>query len=107
LGAPTLEQLLARAEVWANRWSEVRAQAQLLACGDRKLRWDLGPREEHCVSCSFLNGRVYRASTWEANGVYPQARGDVLACHGYRCGCAFTVTTEQITPGPFPTNYPR
>jgi hypothetical protein len=92
-----LTPLLSRADMWANRWHDARSKAMLIARDDQKLRWDLGPTEQHCDDCANYNGRVYRASIWRKYGVQPQSRS--LSCRGYRCLCVLTPTTEPGTPG--------
>lgn len=89
---------MSRAEMWINRYNEVRSIALQMACADVKLRWQWSPEvEQHCEDCRKLNGRVYRASVWAKYGIRPQSTE--LACHGYRCGCSFIVTTDPLTPG--------
>jgi hypothetical protein len=88
--------ILNRAELWVNRYNEVKAKAQLMACKDAKYRWQYGPTE-HCKSCLRLNGRVYRASVWAKYGIQPQSHN--LACKGYRCQCQFILTKDPVTKG--------
>lgn len=97
-----LAPLMARGELWINRYNMVYNEGQAAACADRKLRWILGPTERHCRSCSGLNGRVYRASVWQRNGALPQS--SQLACNGFRCQCRLEPTGERGTPGPFPAS---
>jgi len=96
-----LAVVFARSEMWINRYNEVIAIAQTMACGDKKYRWVVGPTEAHCKSCAGFHGRVYRGSVWRENGALPQAR-DTLCCRGYLCLCRLEPTTDRITPGPFP-----
>lgn len=91
-----------RVEVWANRWSEAYNMAQSMACGNRKLRWELGPTE-HCTDCLKLSGKVKRAEVWQASGVLPQSR--VLECGGWNCQCSLVPTNEPMTPGNLPGVY--
>lgn len=90
---------MSRAEMWVNRYNEVRSIALQMACENTKLRWQINPAKESCRSCLKLNGRVYRASIWAKYNIYPQNTDGSLACHGYRCGCSFIVTTDPVTPG--------
>jgi len=92
-----LGPLLSRAEMWTNRYTQTQSLGQQMACGDRKLQWNLGPTKEHCKDCLKLNGRVYRASVWEKYDIYPQHPN--LECGGFRCLCSFVPTDDPGTPG--------
>ena len=98
-----LAPLLSRVEMWTNRIGEVRSFALRQAAGNQKLMWVWNPLKEHCDDCLKYNGRVYRASVWEAAGIRP--RSGNLACGGWRCGCSFVVTDAPAMPGrpPAPT----
>ena len=52
-----LAVVFARSEMWINRYNEVIAIAQTMACGDKKYRWVVGPTE-HCTTCAGFHGRV-------------------------------------------------
>ena len=98
-----LSPLVARAGMWATRYTEVRNMARTLAGAEQRLEWVWTPRKEHCPDCRRLNGIVKRASTWllaRARGLYPQSRA--LDCHGYKCGCELKPTNKPLTPGPLP-----
>ena len=85
----------ARAGLWANGYNSMVTQAKL-HFGDRdKLEWQLGATEEHCATCSQLNGIVAWAREWSEAGVKPQ--GNMLACGGWRCDCALVPTTKRRT----------
>lgn len=92
-----LTPLLFRAEMWVNRYEEIRSLARSYTCADQKLRWEWNPIKEHCPHCERLNGRVYRASTWKRYNIYP--RMPRLKCGGFRCGCMFIPTDDPVTPG--------
>jgi len=99
-----LAQFLGRAEMWVNRYTELRDLGKMLACGDKKLRWTWHPEKEHCSSCAKLNGKVKRASQWEearARGIYPQS--PALECGGYKCGCTLEPTDEPMSKGRLPS----
>lgn len=89
-----------RLAMWTNRYNDVVSRAKMMACGDKKLRWELGQTKEHCTDCSKLAGKVKRASTWVASGWQPQ--GHNLECKGYLCQCKLTVTTDKMTSGKLP-----
>ena len=95
-----LGKVLARTELWQNRYDSVRVKAAALACKDKKKQWHLGATEKHCRSCLTFNGRVYRYSVWEKNNALPKSR--VLCCGGFRCDCRLDDTDARVTPGPFP-----
>ena len=86
-----------RLAMWANRYTDVMNQAKVMACGNKKLKWVMGPTKEHCFDCLNLAGKVKRASTWAASGWAPQSKA--LECQGYNCKCRLEVTDEPLTPG--------
>lgn len=88
---------LARAEMWANRWFDIRALASQTVCADIKMLWQWDPAKEHCCDCRAMNGRVYRNSTWRRYGIRPGSAN--LACFGGHCGCKLKPTDLPITPG--------
>lgn len=97
-----LSRSLKRLPPWINRYDEVRAIAQQMACSDFKYRWVLGIAE-HCKTCLKLAGRVMRASRWAELDVHPQdTRPGKLACNGFNCKCRFEKTTKRATPGKLP-----
>ncbi len=98
-----LAPLLGRVEMWTNRIGEIRSFALRQAAGNQKLMWVWNPLKEHCDDCLKYNGRVYRASVWDAAGIRP--RSAELACGGWKCGCSFVVTDNHAMPGrpPAPT----
>ena len=80
-----LSPLYSRAEIWIGRWEGVKSEARVMACGDQKLEWVLGPTEESCPTCSKLAGKVKRASYWNEKGILPRVHGAPwLACKGFR-----------------------
>lgn len=95
-----LAPLLTRAELWANRWDEVFAQAMVMAGKDAKLEWVLGATEQHCTSCLALNGKVKRASEWDDYGILPRSRE--LECKGYNCDCELRKTNKRLSRGALP-----
>lgn len=101
-----LGRCFTRTKAWINRYNSLKNQAKLSACGDRKLKWVLHGAhftEDPCRSCRVLDGKVKRASYWQAQGVQPQnAPNDKLICQGFQCGCAFFVTDEPLSRGPLP-----
>lgn len=98
-----LEPLFARGEMWINRYNEARIRGAAMACADQKVKWHLGPTEEHCRSCAGYAGKVYRYSTWANAGALP--RTDALDCRGFNCKCDLIPTTDRISPGRFPMRH--
>lgn len=98
-----LAPLLQRAELWQNRFDEIRSFALRQAAKNQKLMWIWNPLKDHCEDCLKYNGRVYRASVWGTAGIRPRATN--LACGGWHCGCSFVVTDDPAMPGrpPAPT----
>ena len=94
-----LGPLLSRGSVWINRYDEARNKAKQMACGDKKLKWVLGPTE-HCSSCLKLSDKVKRGSQWESAGIAPQIRA--LECGGWRCACTLVATDDPMSKGPLP-----
>lgn len=92
-----LTPLFTRLELWVNRYRDATNQAKAITCRDSKMIWIIGPTEESCRDCTNYNGRVYRASVWEKNGIRPQHPN--LACHGYRCLCQLQPTDAPINKG--------
>lgn len=92
-----LGPLLARAELWTERYNEARNRGAIMACGDQKMVWRLGPTRDHCRDCARLHGRVHRASVWEQYDVYP--KNSNLECGGWRCLCQLLPTNLPGTPG--------
>jgi len=100
----SIEPLLARASLWANRYNEAYSEAVALIASKNggKLLWILGRTEQHCPTCSALNGIVAYANEWELAGVKPQgAPNAALDCGGWRCDCTLIPTTERRTRNAF------
>lgn len=92
-----VDRLLARAEMWATRYNEVRDQARAYFGGLERLVWRVGPTE-HCETCLLLNGVVATAVEWNAarmRGYYPKS--PKLACGGFRCQCELSPTDDPVS----------
>jgi hypothetical protein len=97
-----IEPLLARAQLWANRYNEGYndAQAKIALLMGGKLVWRLGATEEHCDTCSKLDGIVDYAVEWERSGLRPQnAPNNALTCGGWRCDCSLLPTDARRSYG--------
>jgi hypothetical protein len=95
-----LQGLLARGDLWANRYNDVANEARLLTADSKeKYVWRMGATEEHCQTCSALNGIVAFAREWEQARFRPQdPPNDLLECGGWRCDCTLESTTARRTP---------
>ena len=96
--------LLARAQLWAQRWTEAYNEAVRLITLNNggNLEWELGETEEHCPECSAFNGIVARASEWEALGIRPQnAPNNKLTCGGWKCDCSLKPTDKRRSPNAY------
>lgn len=96
------DQVMARTRTWQNRYEEVKNQARVMACKDRKGMWVLG-EAEHCKSCLKLAGKVKRFSYWHDKQVLPRvADASYLECRGYLCQCSIVPTDASLSRGPLP-----
>jgi hypothetical protein len=91
-----------RAKMWIIRYDDLVHRAMMMAGKNQKLRWRLHLKrvtKVSCKDCLRLDGRVYRAKTWEKWDVRPQHFA--LACGGFLCGCGFEVVGLDVrcTPG--------
>lgn len=96
-----LNDVLPRAELWVNRYEEVKGIATSLSCQNTKLKWIIRSGET-CRTCLKLNGRIHRASVWAAHNIAPRMVTNRLKCGGYRCRCSWIQTDEPATKGRFP-----
>lgn len=88
-----------RVDLWVNRYSETVNAAKIWFGGRTKLEWVLGKTEQHCSTCSKLNGIVAYASEWQASGFQPQAAPNaMLECEGWRCDCELKPTDKRRSP---------
>lgn len=108
----SITPLLARAQLWAQRWTESYNNAVVLITAKEggNLEWKLGATEEHCPLCSAFNGIVARATEWKALRVEPQnAPNHALTghlhgekgCEGWRCDCSLTPTDKRRSPNAY------
>lgn len=88
---------------WLTGYNTVYNEALTFAANDPNLEWVLGPTEQHCDSCSKLNGKIKRASVWDASMIQPSnPPNPYLICGGWRCACYFEVTQSAQSRGPLP-----
>ena len=96
----SIEPLLVRADMWANRYNESYNEAVRLITAENggKLMWQYG-EAEHCDTCRSLNGIVASAKEWETAGVKPQnAPNPLIDCGGWNCKCSLTATDKRRSP---------
>jgi hypothetical protein len=92
-----LTDLFTRAELWVNRYGEIKNQAKSMACSDKKLEWRINIHcKEHCSSCRRLNGKVKRGSYWTKT-IMPRSRD--LECGGFRCCCDLVQSDKPLSKG--------
>jgi hypothetical protein len=66
----------------------------------QRLRWKLGKTEDHCLTCSYLDGLVAYAAEWDESGYHPQgAPNEQLQCGGWQCDCSLEPTDSPRTRG--------
>jgi len=104
----SLNSLLARAALWARRWTEAYNLGVQLIVRELggKLEWIEGDTVEKCFICVSLNGIVAFAREWDELGVRPQnAPNPALAegCGGWRCACELRPTDKRRSPKAFDT----
>lgn len=93
----SIEPLLTRAGMWANRWNDAYNEAtrQIALEEGYNMQWVLG-EAEHCTTCLALSNIVAKAKEWEQSGWRPQSQD--LECHGYNCKCSLEITDKRRTP---------
>ena len=100
-----IDPLLARAQIWANRWNDAYNTAKLMiqSLFGERLMWVYGAAE-HCDECLSLNGIVAFAKEWQELGVRPQSPPNaLLTCGGWRCKCSLVPTNQRRSPNAFVT----
>jgi hypothetical protein len=91
-----------RIDVWASKYGEMVNRAKIHFGGKTRLVWRLGATEEHCTTCSALNGIVAYAYEWDQSGITPGESGsEILECRGYHCDCSLEETDERRSPNAF------
>ncbi len=99
----SIDPLLTRAGMWANRWTESYNEAVRLITVENggRLMWQYG-EAEHCETCRALNGIVAFAKEWDMLGVKPQnAPNNLIECGGWNCQCALVTTDKRRSPGAY------
>jgi len=92
------KQFGARVDLWANRYNETVNRARMQMGSKQRFVWRLGQTEEHCETCSKLNGIVAFGYEWDEARIHPQMPpNDALECAGWRCDCSLEPTTRRRT----------
>jgi hypothetical protein len=102
----SIEPLLVRARMWANRYNEAYHTATniMVEQNGGRLMWRLGKTEAHCVTCGALNGIVAYAKEWNELGVHPQGGPNaLLICGGWQCDCTLKPTDKRRSPKAYGT----
>jgi len=95
-----LRPQVARGRMWIARWDEAKMKGRMMAAGDIKLVWTLGPTLAHCGTCLKMSGKVKRSSTWLAHGILPKS--PILRCGGFNCKCSLDPTDLPMSKGRLP-----
>ena len=97
------EGLYARADIWANRWTDTKQQALVMSApSDLNLRWVYGDTD-HCSTCEGLNDIIATSYAWSQSGVRPQnPPNSHLECGGWRCQCNLEPTDDKPSDGNIP-----
>ena len=97
-GVNHLVQYLSRADVWANRYTDmVNTATMTTAEGKDRLKWVFGDTD-HCTTCEALNGIIAFNREWQEANVRPQSPPNHdLECGGWRCQCRLEPTDARRT----------
>lgn len=83
-----LRALSARLLLWESALRELAGQGKAAALKNMMVTWKLGATEEHCGTCSKLDGKRRRLKWFTDNGYIPQQNdSETLDCGGWRCLC--------------------
>jgi hypothetical protein len=97
----TAEQVRAHVDMWVNKsMREIYLAGVESADRNGLYMWMLGPTEEHCTDCAYLNGQVHRMKQYINSGFLPGA--EQLECKGYQCKCRLQKVAGQRARGRWP-----
>lgn len=90
------DKLLERADLWSNQYPSMVNEAKLVTAYPKdSYQWHLGATEEHCSTCSMLDGQIHSAQWWLDSGYHPgNPPNGALECGGWRCDCTLEYTDE-------------
>ena len=100
----SIDPLLFRAALWAQRWTESYNEAVRLITLENggNMIWTLGATEAHCPECAGFNGIVARAKEWDALDIRPQnAPNNKITCGGWQCDCSLLPTDKRRSPNAY------
>src|SRR5512139_1275345 len=80
----------ARVDGYAGGLDGVYNAGAMYGKGAAMLMWHLGATEEHCKTCSRLDGKEHRARWYITRNYIPRRPGADMDCGGYQCECYFT-----------------
>ena len=85
---PAREQIARRVDMWVGSLRGLGELARGYALKNRTGVWRLGETEEHCSTCSRLNGGRHRVSWYIERNYIPRQNGsETLECKGFQCLC--------------------
>jgi len=99
--ADKLQSAQMHAAAYTNTLTGVYAMGKMMGEPERDGTWELGATEEHCDTCSMLDGKTHPLSWFIKQGYIPQQAGSTtLDCGGWRCDCRIkdAKTGAQIIP---------
>jgi hypothetical protein len=100
----SIDPLLFRAALWAQRWTESYNEALRLITLESggNMIWTLGATETHCPECAAFDGIVARAKEWDTLNIKPQnAPNKHLTCGGWQCDCSLLPTDKRRSPNAY------
>lgn len=82
------DAILGRLDLWMNALQALGSQGLMSAMRNAMGEWKLGKTEEHCTTCSSLNGKRHRLKWFREKGYIPREPGsETLECGGWNCDC--------------------
>jgi hypothetical protein len=109
LGAEVFQQGITEAEVrtratmWANMsLDRIHSRAKTLAAPKQKARFRLGATKDHCLDCSYLDGKIATLEDWQKSGWEPRSGiSNRHACGGFHCDCGLDDTDDAVNFDPY------
>ncbi len=85
-----------RADNYTRTISSIYNAAVMWAKGNQMLTWQLGATEQHCRTCSKLDGSSHRASWYIGHDYIPRKPGAAMDCGGYNCDCSLMDKNKKV-----------
>lgn len=79
-----------RAGMWAQSVAGAKMAGRANASKAEMVTWHLGRTEEHCETCTQLNGQRHRRSWFQVRRYFPRMPGAAMDCGGFNCLCTLT-----------------